>query len=105
MKQKNLHPLIRASIIIVGGLALSLIFRGLNPVISFLIVFTISQLIAETYNHVKEIKRLRKSYDPGLCDALVKTRKYRIAIDIITLLVWLALAIFAFLFFQEITMI
>ncbi len=90
------YSLIRASIIIFGSLALSLVFKTLHPIISVLIVFSIVQIVEDCVKNSKEIAKLNKQYAGTLREEMVSYQKKRIVIDILTTIGWFAIAAGAF---------
>ncbi len=90
------YTLIRASIIIFGSLALSLVFKALHPILSVLIVFSLLQIAEDCVKNVKEMANLNKAYTGKLREEMVSYQKKRIVIDIFTTIGWFAIAAGAF---------
>jgi hypothetical protein len=88
--------LIRASIIIFGSLALSLVFKALHPILAILIVFSLLQIAEDSVKNAKEIANLNKAYAGKLREEMVSYQKQRIVIDIFTTIGWFAIAAGAF---------
>ena len=93
---RKFYTLIRASIIIFGSLALSLVFKALHPILAILIVFSLLQIAEDCVKNVKEIANLKKSYAGRLKEKMVHYQKQRVAIDILTTVGWFDLAAGAF---------
>ena len=94
--KNTFFSLARASVIIFGSLALSLVFKAIHPILSILIVYSLVQIFDDTMKNVKEISKLNKAYDGELRDTMVKYQKQRVAIDILTTIGWFILAAGAF---------
>ena len=93
---RKFYTLIRASIIIFGSLALSLVFKALHPILAILIVFSILQIVEDCVKNSKEIAKLNKAYTGDLKEEMVSYQKQRIVIDIFTTVGWFAIAAGAF---------
>ena len=94
--RSKLYSLVRASIILFGSLALSLVIKPLHPIISVLIVFSIVQIVEDCVKNSKEIAKLNKAYTGDLKEEMVSYQKQRIVIDIFTTVGWFAIAAGAF---------
>ena len=92
----KLYSLVRASIIIFGSLALSLVFKALHPILAILIVFSILQIVEDCVKNAKEIAKLNMQYAGKLKEEMVSYQKQRIVIDILTTIGWFAIAAGAF---------
>ncbi len=89
----TIHPLAQGSILVAGTLALSLIFRTLNPCFALLIVYVIMQMTVETVWHIKQIAKHKATYAKGEALNVVVNYEYkRMIIDIITNILWFLLA-------------
>ena len=93
---RKFYTLIRASIIIFGSLALSLVFKALHPILAILIVFSLLQIAEDSVKNAKEIAKLNKQYAGKLMEEMVSYQKKRIVIDIFTTIGWFAIAAGAF---------
>lgn len=93
---RKFYTLIRASIIIFGSLALSLVFKALHPILAILIVFSLLQIAEDSVKNAKEIANLNKAYTGKLREEMVSYQKKRIVIDIFTTIGWFAIAAGAF---------
>ena len=94
--KNTFFSLARASVIIFGSLALSLVFKTVHPILSILIVFSLVQIAEDTTRNIKEIAKLNKAYGGELRDTMVKYQKQRLVIDILTIIGWFILAAGAF---------
>ena len=90
------YSLIRASIIIFGSLALSLVFKALHPILAILIVYSLLLIVEDSVKNAKEIAKLNKQYAGALREEMVSYQKKRIVIDILTTIGWFAIAAGAF---------
>ena len=95
------QTLIRASIIIVCTILFAVFLPNISPLIIILSTFTIIQLVSEINSNLKEIKQIKQSYENGLLKTYLNNQYYKIALDIITLLIWFALVLFLFRFIPE----
>ena len=69
------YSLIRASIIIFGSLALSLVFKALHPILAILIVYSLLLIVEDSVKNAKEIAKLNKTYTGDLKEEMVSYQK------------------------------